>query len=90
MSSRLFEALLAGCLPITPADIAHANQFTPRVLHVRNGAEVIERLDWFTGIAGSDEHAALIALCLPFMDRSRTSRQVAVACRLLNQLSRDT
>lgn len=90
MSSRLFEALLAGCLPITPADIAHADRFTPPVLHVRDGAEVIERLTWLTGIAGSDEHAALIASCLPLLDQSRASRQVAVACRLLNQLPDQT
>jgi len=83
MSSRWFEALLAGCLPITPAGITHAEQFTPQVLHVRDGGEVIERLEWFTAIAGTGEHAELIASCLPFLERSRTSRQVATACQLL-------
>lgn len=90
MTSRWFEALLAGCLPITPAEITHADQYTPRVLHVRDGSDVVERLDWLTGIAGSDEHAALIESCLPFLDRSRTSRQVAAACRLLNRLAHET
>lgn len=90
MSSRLFEALLAGCLPITPADIAYAARFTPPSLHVRDGQEVIECLNWLTGIAGSREHAELIASCLPFLDQSRTSRQVANACQLLENLADHT
>ncbi|QSB12973.1 hypothetical protein JQS43_15035 [Natronosporangium hydrolyticum] len=90
MSSRWFEALLAGCLPITPADIAHAERFTPPALHVRDSDEVVERLGWFTGVAGSREHGELIASCLPFLDQSRTSRQVARACQLLENLSNRT
>lgn len=87
MSSRWFEALLAGCLPITPADIVHAEQFTPPVLHARDGDEVIECLEWLAAVAGTGEHAELIASCLPFLDRSRTSRQVAIACQLLQNLT---
>jgi hypothetical protein len=90
MSSRLFEALLAGCLPITPADIAHAERFTPSLLHARDGDEVIECLHWLTAIAGAGEHAELIASCLPSLDRSRTSRQVTIACQLLENLARQT
>lgn len=88
MSSRLYESLLAGCLPLTPAEIAHADTFTPPVIHVRGGADVVERLEWLNGIAGSREHAELIAACLPLLDRSRTSRQVATACQLLAQLAK--
>ena len=34
MTQRLFEAVLAGCLPLTPASIRDAARFTPADLHI--------------------------------------------------------
>lgn len=37
---RLVEVVLAGYLPLTPASVRSADRFTPRQLHVTNGADV--------------------------------------------------
>ncbi|MEU8617232.1 hypothetical protein [Streptomyces sp. NPDC048623] len=76
MTQRIFEAVLAGCLPLAPADIAHADRFVPEELIVRSGVEVIERLNHLQRIAGTQQHADLIAACLDRLDLFRLSRQV--------------
>jgi len=76
MTSRLPEALLAGCLPIVPADIAHVLMFAPPVLHAADGREVVARVEWLRRIAGGREHADLIASCLRLLEPFRLSRQV--------------
>lgn len=87
MTSRLFEALLAGCLPLAPTDISRIEAFAPPELQVTDGLEVIERLEWLTGIAGSREHAALIATCVPMLEPFRASEQVEVVNRVLVELT---
>jgi hypothetical protein len=42
MTRRLFEAVLNGCLPITPATIRDATRFTPPDLHVLDGAHAAQ------------------------------------------------
>ena len=37
MTQRIFEAVLAGCLPLTPAALPFAAVFTPPALHVATG-----------------------------------------------------
>ncbi|MFE6287841.1 hypothetical protein [Streptomyces sp. NPDC057877] len=76
MTQRIFEAVLAGCLPLTPADILHADRFVPKELIVSSSNEVIERLTHLQQIAGTQQHAALIAACLNRLDMFRLSRQV--------------
>lgn len=63
MTQRIFEAVLAGCLPLAPADIRFADRFVPQELIVRSGHDVIERLAYLREIAGT-QHADLIAACL--------------------------
>ncbi len=75
-TSRLFEAVTRGCLPLTPADTAFAEQFTPAELHVRDGAGVIDKLHWLQRIQGTREHRYLIAACLLHLQRYRLSDQV--------------
>jgi hypothetical protein len=87
MTSRWFEALLAGCLPIIPAGVACWQRFAPRSLFAANAQEVIERAEWLRGIAGGREHADLIAECLGFLDPFRLSRQVAVLTGVLESLA---
>jgi hypothetical protein len=87
MTSRWFEALLAGCLPIIPAGVACWQSFVPRSLLAVKAQEVIERVEWLGGIAGGREHADLIAECLGFLDPFRLSRQVAVLTGVLESLT---
>ena len=57
MTQRLAEAVLAGCLPITPAAIAGAATFTPPALHAADGQQVIDRIEHLQAIAGTAAHA---------------------------------
>ena len=86
MTQRIFEAVLAGCLPITPADIDAADRFTPRRLHVRDGKEVITLLAEMRDMAGSQRHERLIADCLEHLDLFRLSRQMTALDTILDQL----
>lgn len=78
MTSRLFEALLAGCLPLLPAEFVGGEAFVPPVLRVADGADVVQRVEHLQHIAGSTEHVDLIAACLSFLEPMRLSRQLAV------------
>lgn len=86
MTQRIFEAVLAGCLPLAPADILHVEQFVPAELIVSSGREVIERLAFLRQIAGSQQHADLIAACLDQLDLFGLSRQVDALETVLNTL----
>ncbi|GGL06861.1 hypothetical protein [Mangrovihabitans endophyticus] len=87
MTSRWFEALLAGCLPLTPAEIRFADAYAPRNLQVTTSEDVIDKITWIQSIAGSAEHADLIAGCLPLLEPFRCSTQVAAALTVLEGLS---
>lgn len=90
MTQRLVEAVLAGCLPITPASIRGAEQFTPRQLHVKDGADATAMITRLGEIAGTTEHVELIAACLRALDIFRVSRQLDVLDKLLaGQSSRE-
>lgn len=73
ISQRLHEAVLAGCLPLTPTSVACAEVYTPPVLHVAGGGEAIDRIGWAQRIAGSREHADLIEACLSLLEPFRLS-----------------
>lgn len=83
MTQRIFEAVLAGCLPLTPTTIRDAHRFTPQELHVRDSADVVGRTGELAALAGTSEHADLIARCLLRLDLFRASRQVAVVKEIL-------
>ncbi|WNV84929.1 hypothetical protein [Umezawaea sp. Da 62-37] len=84
MTQRLFEAVLAGCLPLTPSSIRSAELFTPARLHVADGTAVTTMLTRLQDITGTAEHAELIADCLQALDVFRLSRQLDVLDRLLS------
>lgn len=75
MTQRIFEAVLAGCLPLAPADIRHVDRFVPEELVVTSGDDVIDKLRRLREIAGSQQHAELIGSCLDRLDLFRLSRQ---------------
>lgn len=85
MTQRLFEAVLAGCLPLTPATIRGADHFTPDALHVHDGAHVRDTIGQLLGIMGTAQHADLLAACLHRLDLFRLSRQLTVLDRLLTR-----
>lgn len=83
MTQRLIEAVLAGCLPLTPLSIRSAARFTPPPLHVADGADVTTMLTCLRHLAGSSEHTELIAGCLRALEIFRMSRQLDVLDELL-------
>jgi hypothetical protein len=87
MTQRLFEAVLAGCLPITPATLPFAPAFTPLPLHAATGDQVASLISDLLGIAGTARHAALIAECIRMLDIFRLSRQLAAIDRVLRGLT---
>jgi len=89
MTQRLFEAVLAGCLPITPATIAFSKTFTPASLHAASGRQVIQRVTEIQAIAGTARHAELIRDCLQHLGIFRLSRQLAALDQIIRRLTHD-
>jgi hypothetical protein len=77
MTQRLPEAVLAGCLPLCPATINHANKLVPPRLLIRNGADAVQRLGWLRQLAGGPEHADLLASCVRRLQRFSLREQLA-------------
>ncbi|MEV7989522.1 hypothetical protein [Micromonospora sp. NPDC085948] len=87
MTQRLAEAVLAGCLPLTPTTIRDADRFTPPALHVTDGDHTARVITELRGIAGSDRHADLLRDCLDRLDLFRLSRQLQVVNGVLARTS---
>ncbi|MEU8269702.1 hypothetical protein AB0B89_21410 [Sphaerisporangium sp. NPDC049002] len=87
MTQRIFEAVLAGCLPLAPADIRHVDRFVPPSLVVRSGADVIGKLAHLRAIAGSQGYVELIAECLRYMELFRLSTQIEALHVMLTELT---
>ncbi len=87
MTQRLFEAVLAGCLPLTPISIRDAARFTPTELHISDGADASRALDHLTGVLGTRVHERLLAACLQRLDLFRLSRQLDTIEGLLASLT---
>jgi hypothetical protein len=86
VSQRRCEAALAGCLPLTPTTLAGAGTFTPELLHVADGQEVVERIEWAQRIAGRREHAEAIAACLSYLEPFRLSAWTIGLVELMQDL----
>lgn len=87
MTQRLFEAVLAGCLPITPGTIQSAAIFTPPALHAATGQQAADRVAGLLDIAGTARHAELITACLDQLDVFRLSRQLGTLDQILRRLT---
>jgi hypothetical protein len=86
-TQRLFEAVLAGCLPITPAESRSADRVVPPELIVTDVRGVRHVVDKLTAGAGTPWHANLIAQCLRRLGPFALSQQLAALNRLLNHLT---
>ena len=84
MTQRIFEAVLAGCLPLTPAALPFASEFTPKALHVDDGRQATDRITELGALAGTPEHAALLSICIRQLGIFRLSRQLAVIATVLH------
>jgi hypothetical protein len=82
-TTRLFEAVLAGCLPIGTADLRGVETFLPSELIVRSAAEAATLIDHLRAIAGTPAHASLIRWCLDHLAPFRLSHQLTALNALL-------
>jgi hypothetical protein len=87
MTQRMFEAVLAGCLPIMPGSVRFAAVFVPSALHASTGQQVANRVAGLVDIAGTARHAELIAACLGRLDVFRLSRQLRTLNQILERLT---
>jgi hypothetical protein len=87
MTQRLFEAVLAGCLPITPGTIPFAAVFAPPALHASTGQQAADRVAGMLDIAGTARHAELIAACLDRLGVFRLSCQLGTLEQILGRLT---
>ncbi|WP_329007652.1 hypothetical protein OG271_18250 [Micromonospora rifamycinica] len=83
ITQRIFEAVLAGCAPLLPTTVRGAAELVPVSLHVRQATDVRHRVGWIAEIAGTSDHAGLIADCLHRLAPFRLSTQLSVLNRLL-------
>lgn len=82
MTQRLFEAVLAGCLPLCPAEFRSASRLVPDSLVVSSGAEAADVIGELAA-ARPEWRAELLGTCLERLDLMRASRQVKTLNDLL-------
>jgi hypothetical protein len=87
MTQRLPEAVLAGCLPLCPTTINHADKLVPPRLLIRNGADAVQRLGWLRQLAGGPEHADLLASCVRRLQRFSLREQLATLDLVFDHLA---
>jgi hypothetical protein len=86
MTQRIVEAVLAGCLPLAPATIRFAETFVPGELIIGDGEEAVRKIAHLREIAGTQQHADLIRLCLDRLELFRLSRQADALDSILTAL----
>jgi hypothetical protein len=84
-TQRLPEAVLNGCLPLTPADAQHATRVVPPELIVHNGAAASAAISTLRRIAGSPAHAELLRACLDGLEVYRLAPQLDILDALLGR-----
>ncbi|MEV6964433.1 hypothetical protein AB0M47_04895 [Hamadaea sp. NPDC051192] len=87
MTTRWWQALLAGCLPLIPAETRGTDLYLPSELHVRDGQQVIDQIAWLWNLAGTKDHIALLEACLARLQPYRSSKVARHALRILRDLS---
>ncbi|TDD40288.1 hypothetical protein E1288_35755 [Saccharopolyspora elongata] len=87
MTQRLFEAVLAGCLPLAPATIRGVERYVPADLHITSGQHATELISELR-LTGTARHADLLAECLHHLKVFRLHHQLDVIDTLLSQSRR--
>ncbi|WP_433235589.1 glycosyltransferase family protein [Streptosporangium sp. CA-135522] len=86
MTQRIFEAALAGCVPLAPATVTRAEEFVPNELIISDGDDAIAAVHRLHAVAGTGQHADLIAACLAKLEVFRLSRQLRTLEAILTEL----
>jgi hypothetical protein len=89
MTQRLFEAVLAGCLPLAPTAIRDVERYVPAELHVHDGHDVSRHVEQL-GTASIATRAELLASCVECLELFRLSRQVGVLDTLMTKPPRSS
>jgi hypothetical protein len=82
-TQRLPEAVLSGCLPLTPAYLRSADHVVPSDLLIADAEQARAALAALSQIAGTGKHADLIARCLHHLDIFRLTRQIAAFSQVI-------
>ncbi|WP_439673478.1 hypothetical protein [Embleya sp. MST-111070] len=82
VGQRLFEAVLAGCLPIGPATIRGIHRNIPRALVAEDGAQVASLVGILTS-ASPRTRSKLLTECLRRLDPFRVTAQTTIVNALL-------
>ncbi|MEW9533603.1 hypothetical protein [Microbispora sp. NPDC049125] len=90
MTQRLFEAVLAGCMPVAPATIRHVDRFVPAQLIVSDAADTVRVIQWLRSIRGNRQHEDLIAECVRRLELFRLSGQLQALRRVFTDVSTAT
>jgi hypothetical protein len=86
VSQRIGETILAGCLPIAPAELVDADSFAPRELQAATSADAMELVTALHS-AKPTTRARLLELCLPRLDQYRASHALEIITGLLTSAS---
>ncbi len=76
MTQRIFEAVLAGCLPLAPSTIRSAARFVPTSLHLTSGTDTADRVAQLFGMP-ERHRAELLDACAKRLELFRLSTQLA-------------
>ncbi|WP_030177308.1 hypothetical protein [Spirillospora albida] len=82
MTQRLFEAVLAGCLPLCPTEFRSAHRLIPEQLISSSGAEAATVIGDLAAAPHADR-AELLAGCLDKLNLMRVSHQVTTINEVL-------
>jgi hypothetical protein len=82
-TTRLFEAVLAGCLPIGPAEVRGIEELVPRELIVGDAGEAADLIRRLRAIAGTPTNTTLLRWCLHHLEPFRLSHQLTTLNALL-------
>lgn len=86
-TQRIFEAVLAGCAPITPVHYRSASLVVPDDLHACDGDQVSDITCALPGMSDADR-ARLLEQCIRRLDLFRLSRQLRVIDRMFGTSER--
>ncbi|MGI8307166.1 glycosyltransferase family protein [Saccharopolyspora hattusasensis] len=75
MTQRIFEAVLAGCLPLAPDTIRGIDRYVPSAMHVTSGRHAADRIKQLRS-AGTARRADLLAACLEKLEIFRLHHQL--------------
>ncbi|MCF2434354.1 hypothetical protein LV779_02995 [Streptomyces thinghirensis] len=90
MTQRIFEAVLAGCLPLRPGGHPLRRPVRPEGTGRALRDDVLERLSYLSEIAGTEQHAALSAACVDRLRLFGLCKQVNTLESVLHGLLQTT